>query len=226
MKKKGFVLSLLLVFCMLVMPTIASATEVFLSEDSTGTKTTEGGVTVTCPKNASGTIATCYIGVNVTGGSLKEFKITANLKNLTYRAVNGRNGWTATKSDDAAGSVTYTISNSTGLNAGEKAIVAQINFDVTDPAAECSVTLDKFTPTTPDTPSVTPKCDIENGKDGQTVYYCEDGTQCTKEEYDKRCTTEDNPQTGSFLPYAVIIGGLAVAAGLYMVTKKNKIYHM
>jgi len=226
MKKRFFVLSILLVFCMVFTPITANATSIYLSEDSAGTKTTEGGATITCPKNASGTIATCYIGVNVTGGSLKSFNVTANLKNLAYRAVNGRNGWTAAKSSEEAGKVTYTISNEDGFSAGDKGIVALISFDVDDPSAECTVELTDFKPSTPDTPSPNPKCDVEDGKDGQKVYYCENGQVCTKEEYDKKCVTQDNPQTGSFLPYAVIVGGLVVAAGLYVFTKKNKIYHM
>ena len=46
------------------------------------------------------------------------------------------------------------------------------------------------------------------------------------EEYEEICLNPENPQTGSFLPYAVIIGGIVVAIGLYMFTKKNKIYHI
>lgn len=230
MKKKNVVLSVLLVLCTMLVPSIANATEIYLSEDSAGTKTTEGGATITCPKNANGTIATCYIGVSVTGGTLKEFNVTANLKNLAPRSgstngINGRNEWTAKRVSSTATSVVYNLSHANGFSAGDKGIVAQIVFDVTDPSAECSIELTNFTPVTPEE-NPTPKCKVEDGKDGQKVYYCENGQVCTKEEYDEKCTTQENPQTGSFLPYAVIIGGIAVAAGLYMITKKNKIYHI
>ena len=53
-----------------------------------------------------------------------------------------------------------------------------------------------------------------------------DGTNATSTEYKSQCETTENPQTGSFLPYAVIAGGLVLAIGLYVSTKKNKIYHI
>lgn len=64
----------------------------------------------------------------------------------------------------------------------------------------------------------TPGCKIENG-----VYYGKDGSVVTKETYDKECT--ENKQTGSFMPYAVIASGIALAVIVYTVSRKNnKLY--
>ena len=82
----------------------------------------------------------------------------------------------------------------------------------------CQINLD--IPQNPSNPE-NPTCEEVDGR-----YYDDNGVEVTKEEYEEICLNPENPQTGSFLPYAVIIGGIVVAVGLYMFTKKNKIYHI
>lgn len=57
-------------------------------------------------------------------------------------------------------------------------------------------------------------CKIVDGK-----YYGKDGNEVTEEVYNKECVT--NPQTGSFVPYVVIAAGIALAVGVFTVSRKN-----
>ena len=59
------------------------------------------------------------------------------------------------------------------------------------------------------------------------TYYDANGNEVSEEAYNQSCTTAENPQTGSFLPYTLIIVGIALAGGLYYITKKNnKMYQV
>lgn len=57
-------------------------------------------------------------------------------------------------------------------------------------------------------------CKIVDGK-----YYGKNGTEVTEEVYNSECVS--NPQTGNFLPYVVIIAGIALAVGVFTVSRKN-----
>lgn len=61
-------------------------------------------------------------------------------------------------------------------------------------------------------------CKVVNGK-----YYGKSGTEVTEAVYNSECVS--NPQTGSFLPYVVIAAGIALAVGVFTVSRKNnKLY--
>ena len=136
----------------------------------------------------------------------------------TFSIKNG-NGWsgTITKSETGNG-IDIKLTNSTGLTS--RKVIVSINLTVSDNADStdtCMVTLSSV-----DTPTSTPKCQVVNG-----VYYDANGNEVSEEAYNEVCATSENPQTGSFLPYTLIIAGLALAGWLYYVTKKNnKIYQV
>lgn len=60
-------------------------------------------------------------------------------------------------------------------------------------------------------------CKIEDDK-----YYCQDGAECTKEEYENECAK--NEKQGSFLPYAGIAAGIAlIGVSTILVKKQTKL---
>ncbi len=220
MKKKGILLSVLLVFCMLLSPLSVYAGSKIEPTDAQGNTVDEEGNPIVCQKNTAGTTATCYASITVDeGDTVNSFKFTATLNNLKYTSVRGMNNWTVEAVDNNT-TVDYTVTKAEGLS-GKKEVAVRMTFSVPNAGEECSIVLSAYTPGN-EQPTENPKCQVKDGK-----YYCENGAECTKEDYDKNCTTStENPKTGSFMPYAVIIAGVAVASGLYFLTKKNKIYHM
>ncbi len=223
MKKGNLFLSILLVFCMILAPMNASAAsgQIFGSADEAMTQTTLDGNPVTIKNQGENT--KIYIGVKVDSGTVTEYNATLKLENSNFKYKNFArvSGWTGIIKEEDDGLIHINLKhNSGGLGVGTH-LVATINLSVASnvPTNEnCRIIL---APTSSTPEPEAPKCK----KDGDN-YYCANGVVCTKEEYEKQCTTTDNPQTGSFLPYAVIIGGVLVASGLYMFTKKNKIYHI
>ena len=238
MKKKSFVFSILLVFCILVSPLRASAAsgQIFGASsdgyvESTKTfdesKTTLNGNTVAIVNNGANTII--YLGLKVTEGTVNNYNATLTLSNSSFKfhmiSPNRSGGWTGTATENGDGTISINLTNSTGVTASSgvangNVLVATITLDATSATSTDTCTIGLSTASTPETPE-NPTCTI----DGDT-YYCADGTVCTEEEYTAQCENPENPQTGSFLPYAVIIGGIGLAAVLYLVTKKNKIYHV
>ena len=236
MKKKSFVLSILLVFCILVSPLRASAAsgQIFGASsdgyvESTKTfdesKTTLNGNTVKIVNNGANT--KIYLGLKVTEGTVNNYNATLTLSNSSFKFLkySKATGWTGSVTDNGDGTISINLTNSTGVTASSgdangNILVATITLDATSATSTDTCTIGLSTASTPETPE-NPTCTI----DGDT-YYCADGTVCTEEEYTAQCENPENPQTGSFLPYAVIIGGIGLAAVLYLVTKKNKIYHV
>ncbi len=236
MKKKSFVLSILLVLCILVSPLHASAASgaIFGASsdgyvESTRTfdesKTTLNGNTVTIANNGANTVI--YLGVKVTEGTVNNYNVTLTLSNSGFKfsKYSRASGWAGTVTDNGDGTITIDMTNATGVTASTgdangNNLVATITLDATSATSTDTCRLSIRNNTTPEQPE-NPTCTI----DGDT-YYCADGTVCTEEEYTAQCENPENPQTGSFLPYAVIIGGIGVAAVLYLITKKNKIYHV
>lgn len=225
MKKKGLLLSILLVISMMVCPIWANAAsgEIFGAKDQAMTQTTEGGQSIVIENEGENTKV--YLGVNITSGTFTEYNATLKLtnSNYTFNKFARSTGWTGTvKADESDPSLIHiSLKHNTGVTTG-KHLVATIYLNVSDTAQSTENCTIELTREDGETTPETPKCKIENDK-----YYCQNGQECTEEEYEEQCpTTTENPQTGSFLPYAVIIGGVAVAAGLYMLTKKNKIYHI
>ncbi len=239
MKKKSFYLSVLLVLCVLVSPLRANAasgqifgasSEGYANNAFNESYTTLNGNSVAITNNGANTII--YLGLKVTDGTVNNYNATLTLSNSSFTYSRNRtriaSGWTGTINDNGDGTISINLTNSTGVTAADgdangNILVATIGVDATGATSTdtCTIGLSTAsTPTTPENPS-NPTCTI----DGDT-YYCADGTVCTEEEYTAQCENPENPQTGSFLPYAVIIGGIGLAAVLYLVTKKNKIYHV
>ena len=229
MKKKGILLFVLFVMVGMIASPLgvhASGLEITDSKGNTTTTDEEGNqVPVQCTKNSNGDTSTCYVAITVDeGDTISSFKFRATLTNLKYSGVRGMNSWNA-EAVDNGDTVEYTVTKAEGLSGG-KEVAVRMTFNVPNVGEDCNVTITPISNEQPQ-PTDTPKCKTDTDKEGNTKYYCENGAECTKEEYDQKCTTPtENPKTGSFMPYAVIIAGVAVAGGLYFLTKKNKIYHM
>lgn len=220
MKKKMFSLILAMLLVMIPMGVHAAdfSGSVFGAEDEAMNKTTLNSSSITCPKSATGDTATCYIGIRVTSGTAKNFSVTATLTNMTYDSIEAMNGWTYTTPVTSGNTITFNFTNRTGLAATNQVLVAKVTYNVNNRAQECGIRITSTNATTPETPQ---GCRVENNK-----YYCQDGEECSKAEYDEKCVPS-NPQTGSFVPYVVVLGGLGVAGALYFTTrKKAKIYHV
>lgn len=225
--KKILGLTVIAFLISIVMPLNARAlsAEIFASNASM-TETTEGGKTFSIKNGNDNT--TLYIGANVTEGSLTELSAHVELANSNFTFSGDRSdyrlqtGWsgTITKSETGNG-IDINLSNSSGLTS--RKVIVSINLTVSENAAStdtCMITLSSVE--TPTTPTTTPKCRVVDG-----VYYDANGNEVSEEAYNAACTTAENPQTGSFLPYTLIIAGIALAGWLYYVTKKNnKIYQV
>ena len=65
-------------------------------------------------------------------------------------------------------------------------------------------------------------CRIEEGKDGQKVYYNDKNEEITADQYKEQC--EKPVPTGDSVPYVMILGGLLSAASIFFIIKsKNKL---
>lgn len=220
MKKKmlGLVLAVVMVMAPMTVKADGFSGTIFGSEDENMTKTTLGGASITCPKSSTGDTATCYIGVRVTSGTAKSFSVTATLTNMSYDSIEAMNGWTYITPVTSGNNITFNFTNRTGLAATNQALVAKVTYKVNNRAQECGI---RITSSNAEEPEAPKGCRVENNK-----YYCQDGEECSKAEYDEKCVP-NNPQTGSFVPYVVVLGGLGVAGALYFTTrKKAKIYHV
>ncbi len=226
--KKILGLTVIAFLVSIVIPLNAKAldAEIFASSGTSMTETTEGGKTFSL-KNTAGSSSKkvpLYIGANVTDGSLTELNAHVELENSNFTFSGERSdyrltsGWSGTVTKSATGNgIDIKLTSTSGLNT--RSIVATINLIVSDNAPStdtCKITLG-----TTEAP-VTPKCQVVDG-----TYYDANGNEVSEEAYNAACTTAENPQTGSFLPYTLIIIGLALAGWLYYVTKKNnKIYQV
>lgn len=225
MRKKGLLLSVLLVVAMVFGPIQANAAgkgEIFGAKDKAMTITSLNNNEFVIDNEGSAT--KLYLGIAVESGTVTEYTTTLkfNNSNFTYRATTTESGWTKTETKNEDGSVTLTFKNANGISTG-KHLVATVSLRVDSAAPstdKCTITLS--TDEAPDTPvpATTPKCKVEDG-----IYYDADGEEVTKEEYEKSCSAT-NPETGAFLPVAVIGLGLAVVVGLFFATKNNKMYQV
>lgn len=170
----------------------------------------------------------CKIKSTVSGTSINvfyaNFKFDSSIIKISTVTPSGTWGQPST-STTATGGVQMTFKASSSLS--EDSEVAKIVFyiDKSDANKDCTI---KFTPCFDENGTnkcgeeviitETPKCKVENG-----TYYGSDGSVVTKETYDAQCT--ENKKTGSFMPYAVIASGIALAVIVYTVSRKNnKLY--
>lgn len=228
MKKKSLMLSIIMLLCVAFCPTVANAasgtvfgSSVTVSDSMDLSNTTLNGNRVSIANNGTNTVI--YLGLQVSSGTITQYNATLKLgnSNFTFRSSTRSSGWSGTITQDEADPsiVHVSLTNASGVTTGLHQ-VATIRLNVNESASStetCQIDLEVASTTNPENPT----CEIVDGK-----YYDDNGVEVTKEEYEEICLNPENPQTGSFLPYAVIIGGIVVAIGLYMFTKKNKIYHI
>ena len=222
--KKILGLSVIALLISIFLPLNVNATEIFASSKMSMVETTEGGKTFSISNGNGNTML--YLGVNVTEGTFKNYTAHIELENsnFTFSGLSSdykpTTGWTGTVTKSATGNgIDVDLTNSTGYPAGTRKIVASITLTVADstPSTDtCKITLGKT-----EEPE-NPKCQIVDD-----TYYDANGNEVSEEAYNAACTTAENPQTGSFLPYTLIIVGIALAGGLYYITKKNnKMYQV
>ncbi len=164
---------------------------------------------------------TCYITGSATNGdSLTEYTGTLKLVNAAIVSITPASGWT-----DASSGTNLKFTSSTEVS-GSSFKVATIVFSYTGTAGEkCTITFTpcytsdgEYTCGTPTSVEESYTCKVVNG-----TYYGKDGSVVTADVYNSECA--DNPQTGSFVPYAVIISGLALAVVVFTVSRRNtKLY--
>ncbi len=170
---------------------------------------------------ADGTVTkTCYVvGKATNGSSISKFTGSLTLQNMSIKTITASNPWT----DNSKG--TNLEFNASQAVSSSSFTIATIVFTVDNTAEKCAVQL--------------VPCYDENGKYGcgnsvnvteehvckvvDGKYYGKDGSEVTAEEYASQCVS--NPQTGSFVPYVVIIAGIALAVGVFTISRKNtKLY--
>ena len=170
---------------------------------------------------ADGTVTkTCYIvGKATNGSSISKFTGTLTLQNMSIKTITASNPWT----NNSTG--TNLEFNSTTAVSSSSFTIATIVFTVDNKAEKCAVQLvpcydedGKYG--CGNSVNVTEEhiCKVVDGK-----YYGKDGSEVTADVYAEQCVS--NPQTGSFVPYVVIIAGIALAVGVFTISRKNtKLY--
>lgn len=163
---------------------------------------------------------TCYIvGKATNGSSISKFTATLTLQNMSIKSITASSPWT---NNSNGTSLEFNASSNVS---SENFTIATIVFDVDNTAEKCAVQLipcydENGTFGCGNTIEVTENyvCKIVDGK-----YYGKNGTEVTAEVYEAECV--NNPQTGSFVPYVVIIAGIALAVGVFTISRKNtKLY--
>lgn len=163
---------------------------------------------------------TCYIiGKATNGSSISKFTGTLTLQNMSIKSITASNPWT---NESNGTSLLFTspsnVSDSTFT-------IATIVFTVDNTAEKCAVQLipcydENGTYGCGNTVEVTESyvCKVVNG-----TYYGKDGSVVTADVYAEECVS--NPQTGNFVPYIVIVAGIALAVGTFTISRKNtKLY--
>lgn len=163
---------------------------------------------------------TCYIiGKATNGSSISKFTGTLTLQNMSIKSITASDPWT-----DASNGTSLAFNASTNVSSSNFTI-ATIVFNVDNAAEKCAVQLvpcydENGTYGCGNTVDVTESytCKVVNGK-----YYGKNGTEVTADVYEAECV--NNPQTGSFVPYVVIVAGIALAVGVFTISRKNtKLY--
>ena len=170
---------------------------------------------------------TCTIKATVSGTSINSFLARFNYDTsiIKINGVNQKGVWGQPTTASITGGVELTFKASTSVSSNSEVATIMFYIDKSDPNKDCTI---KFTPCFDENGNnkcgeeiiinETPKCKIENG-----TYYGKDGSVVTKETYEEQC--QENKPTGSFMPYAVIASGIALAVIVYTVSRKNnKLY--
>ena len=204
------VLGLIVLAMMVVLPMKVNAALDF-SGFKCDDKVTESDGTVT---------KTCYIVGKATGNSaITDFTATLTLQNMTLLSATPTSPW----QDNGSSGTNLKFKSDTSVS-GATFTIATLKFKVDNTAEKCAVQLipcyTDGTYSCGNVVQVTEQqiCKVVNGK-----YYGKDGSEVTADVYTEQCVT--NPQTGNFVPYVVIIAGIALAVGVFTISRKNtKLY--
>ncbi len=163
---------------------------------------------------------TCYIvGRTTEGDTISKFTAQLTLQNMSIKSVTANAPWT-----NNSNGTNLSFEASTNVS-GDKFTIATIVFEVNNLAEKCAL---QFIPCftengnygcgTNVTVTESYVCRIVDGK-----YYGKNGNEVTEAVYNAECV--NNPQTGSSVPYVVIIAGIALAVIVFTVSRKNtKLY--
>ncbi len=203
------VLSLIILAIMIALPIKANAALDFTGFRC-GDKVYETDGTVT---------KTCYIiGKTTNNSTISQFTATLTLENMTLKSINATSPWT---NYSQGTSLSFKASQSVS---GDNFQIATLVFTVNDATQKCNVKLvpcyddGQITCGDPVTVTESYTCKVVDGK-----YYGKNGNIVTESVYNSECVK--NPQTGNFVPYVVIIAGLALGIGVFTISrKKNTLY--
>ena len=163
---------------------------------------------------------TCYItGKATNGSSISTFTGTLTLQNMSIKTVTASSPWTNESSGTSLRFTSQTPVSSSSFT------IATIVFSVDNTAEKCAVQLipcydESGNFGCGNAVEVTEEqfCKVVDG-----TYYGKDGSVVTADVYNAQCVT--NPQTGNFVPYVVIIAGIALAVGVFTISRRNtKLY--
>ena len=182
-----------------------------------------GKYSFNCTEDKVAHTMTCSINADVSGKSLTKFSGILTLgPAVSIKSITPNDTWT-----DESNGTNLNFSTSSGKIGTFK--IATIVFDIKadSPDKDCTVSL--MPCATEDglygcgseikvTEGYT--CKVVDGK-----YYGKNGNEVTAEVYNAECV--NNPQTGNFVPYVVIIAGIALAVGVFTISRKNtKLYKL
>lgn len=159
---------------------------------------------------------TCTISAKLNGASITRFNGELKMgSKVSIKSVTASSPWTHT------GTVGSFVNFTSPTSMTGNFTIATIVFDVEGGVGsneDCSVYLTPCVDENGTYSCVNPVCKIVGG-----TYYGKDGNEVTQEVYEAECM--NNPQTGSFVPYVVIIAGVALAVGVFTISRKNtKLY--
>ena len=223
--KKGLFLSLLLAVLFVGMGNVKALALFGTTTNASGTvysstnSTLKGG-SVSIQNNGANSAAYLGIDADKTIAAGKKYQATISFVNSSFKftsiTATNKAVWSVDSTTNTDGTITVTFTAQKDVAAGQ-ALVALIKLDATsaEDSENCLISISGFKEVD------SPKCTVENNK-----YYDANGNEVTKAEYEAACTNPENPQTGAELPILVLVGGALLAGGIYLMTKKNKMYNI
>lgn len=218
------VIGLIVLAMVVILPIKANAAEFRVYMDCPTTSDGKLDITWADSEKLTGAI-TCQVKADLTSGaSLKEMKLTitpTDPKIVSVRSAKGSGTWAATVTPKTS---EYEVAfTSTQAASGSVVTIGSVVIDVKKAAVTDNCDF-SYTPCVGsscfDKVIIEEKytCKIVNG-----TYYGKNGNVVTEEVYNAECVT--NPQTGNFVPYALIAAGIALAIGVFTISRKNtKLY--
>lgn len=215
------VIGLIVLAMMVVLPMTVNADLAFNETVKGSSK--DGFYCVATKKDERGnaTEETCYIIGRATGGStLSRFTGTLTLQNMTVKSITASSPWVneSTSNTNLVFTTSSPVSNA-------QFTIATIVLDVNVAGERCAIDLipcydenGNFGCGNKITVEESYTCRVVGGK-----YYGKNGNEVTEAVYNAECVS--NPQTGSSMPYLVIVAGIVLAVGVFTISRKNtKLY--